>query len=118
MRTRTIQHGKTELWVRFVQAVAVAGLCFSIGLSVYLHRVEEQFTAEIARAQEGLVVTKKHDPTASVATVQMTTEQISRITGQTEVLNRILSGGIVFSAKRAGMIPFQTDFDRITGDAL
>lgn len=115
MQTK-VQHGKPELWIRLVQAVAVAGLCFSVAFSLCLYRMEVQITDDVARAQEELLAAKKRCVMASVETVPLTSQEISRITGQADVLNRILYGGIVFTSKKASLL--DGGLNTLPGDTL
>ena len=115
MRTK-VQHGKPELWIRLVQAVAVAGLCFSIGFSICLYRMEAQIMADVTHAQDELLAAKKRCVIASVETAPLTTQDIAQITGQANVLNRILYGGIVFAAKKNSLL--NEGLNSLTGGAL
>lgn len=114
MQTR-IRHGQPELWIRLVEAVAVLGLCVSIGLSVWLQRVEVSIMADVDHAQAALAASTKRCPISAPATT-LDSRAISQITGQADVLNRILTGGLVFNAKKNGSV--DTGFDLVNGGAL
>ncbi len=78
--------------------------------------MEAQIAADVAHAQDGLLAAKKRCVIASVETVPLTSQEIARITGQADVLNRILYGGIVFTAKKTSLL--NGSWNRLPGDTL
>ncbi len=92
--SRNNLQGQLDWCTKAMFALATAGLCFSVVMSISLHEM-------VVSGMNSEPKTTLHATAVSATSIPLSAEQISEITGQTDVLNKILMNGLMVSSPKS-----------------